>query len=539
MSTCHWCHVMNRESFNDEQVAKILNRYFVPIKVDREERPDIDKVYMEFSQALTGSGGWPLNVLATPEGKPFSTITYLPKNTKGRMIGIIDYAQKINNLWENEGESVLRESDLILEEVKRLSDKYTSGEISEDINKVGKEDLIKIYDRINGGFGTRPKFPMPQYILFLLGYGTYHEDRESLDMAENVLEKMYKGGIFDHIGYGFFRYSVDEKWLVPHFEKMLYDNALMSLVYTKAYEITGRSLYGEIAKKIFEFTIRDLRSPEGGFYSALDADSEGIEGKYYLFSREEIMDLLGDDWGEKFCTNYDISNMGNFEGLNIPNLIDQDLQDIDSSMDSMIDMISTYREMRIKPHRDEKILTSWNGLMIGSLAYCGKLFKDDFYINKAREAADFILEKSVDDEGNLLSICIDGESYNLGYLDDYSFFIYGLLQLWEALEDEYYLRKATELMEKMLEEFWDGEHGGFYFYGHNAEELILRPRDYYDGAIPSGNAFALLDILKLYRFTKEPKYRELTGKLIFSFGGDINKNPLGHLYSVIALNNMI
>ncbi len=440
-STCHWCHVMNRESFSDEEVAKVLNEYFIPIKVDREERPDIDKVYMEFSQAMTGSGGWPLNVVATPEGKPFSTVTYLPKNTRGRMIGIIDYGEKLNDLWEKEGKSILMKSNLILEEVKKLSNRYSSGDISEEINKDGKYDLAVIYDKVNGGFGTSPKFPMPQYILFLLAYGEYYEDKESMDMAEDTLEKMYKGGIFDHIGYGFFRYSVDEKWLVPHFEKMLYDNALMALTYTKAYEITGKSLYGEIAKKIFEFVIRDLLSSEGGFYSALDADSEGIEGKYYLFSKEEIMNLLGAEWGETFCNNYDISNLGNFQGLNIPNLINKNLQYIDLSLESMIDRIFIYREMRIKPHRDEKILTSWNGLMIGSLAYAGKILKEDFYVKKAREATNFILKKSIDHEGKLLSVYIDGQSYNLGYLDDYSFFIYGLLELFEVLEDKYYLNK--------------------------------------------------------------------------------------------------
>lgn len=530
---------MNRESFNDEEVAEVLNGYFIPIKVDREERPDIDKVYMEFSQALTGSGGWPLNVITTPEGKPFSTVTYLPKDTRGRMMGIMDYAQKINSLWKKERETVLKESNMILEEVKKISCEHVSGDIDETVFKDAAKSLMKIYDRVNGGFGTRPKFPMPQYILTLLGYGESHNDRESLNMAEDTLEKMYKGGIFDHIGYGFFRYSVDEKWLVPHFEKMLYDNALMALVYTKAYKLTDKQLYGEISKKIFEFVIRELLSDAGGFYSALDADSEGVEGKYYVFSREEIVNLLGDDLGYIFCTNYDISNIGNFEGSNIPNLIGKKLDDMDPSLESMIDMISTYREMRVRPHRDEKILTSWNGLMIGSLAYGGKLFKDDFYIKKAREAADFILENSIDLDGNLLSVYIDGGSYNLGYLDDYSFLIYGLLELYEALDDEHYLNKSKELMDKLLDEFWDREHGGFYFYGHNSEELVLRPKDYYDGAIPSGNAFALVDIFKLYRLTGDERYGELARKVIFSFGKDINESPLAHLYSIMAVNNII
>lgn len=542
-STCHWCHVMNRESFSDREVADILNKYFIPIKVDKEERPDIDKVYMEFSQAMTGGGGWPLNILATPEGRPFITITYLPKNSKRGMIGLIEYLNKIKDLWEYDYERIIRESRLIFEQVKKISSDIKEGDIDEEKINTAKEALKKIYDDVNGGFGNRPKFPMPQYLLYLLKYGDERRDELALEMAEKTLENMYKGGIFDHIGYGFFRYSTDEKWLVPHFEKMLYDNALLSLVYTKAYELTGKDLYKEVADKVFEFIIRDMISPEGGFYSALDADSEGAEGKFYLFSKKEIVNLLGEEWGETFTHNYDITEKGNFEGENIANLIGKDLKEVKSreniALDSMIDMLFTYREKRIKPHRDEKILTSWNGLMIGSLAYGGNLFDNKFYIKKAKEAADFILKNSIDKEGNLLSVNIGGKSYNLGYLDDYSFFIYGLLNLYKANGEEEYLEKAIKLMDKSLELFQDKEDSGMYFYSDISEELVLRPKDLYDGAIPSGVSFILIDLIKLYLITKEEKYSLKAREIVHSFGKNINENPLAHLYSIVSLGDFI
>ncbi len=542
-STCHWCHVMNRESFSDNDVADVLNKNFIPIKVDREERPDIDKVYMTFAEAMTGSGGWPLNVIATPGGKPFYIGTYFPKRTQNRMIGIIDLLNKLSTLWEKENTRVLDESTHILKEVKKFSDGSKAGDVEEGVFDKAKDTLEKLFDNKNGGFGSSPKFPMPQYLLFLLNYHEIKFDKSALNIVETTLEKMYKGGIFDHIGFGFFRYSVDDKWLVPHFEKMLYDNALMSLVYTKAYEITKKSFYKNIADKIFEFVIRDFLSNEGGYYSALDADTEGEEGKFYLFEYNEAIDILDEEWGTLFNKYYDITREGNFEGKNIPNLINVDIENMDfrdaTVLDSILQMLFTYREKRVKPHRDEKILTAWNGLMIGSLAYAGRLFENNFYIKKAKESADFIISKSIDEKGNLLSTHVDGESYNLGYLEDYAFFIYGLINLYKANLEEKYLDLAKKLTDDMLNIFGDKENKGLYFYGKNSERLILRPKEFYDGAIPSGNGLALIDLMSLFVLTGNEKYANIHKEMVHSFGESINMNPLAYLYSVISLNNFM
>lgn len=537
-STCHWCHVMNRESFSDKEVADILNNNFISIKVDREERPDIDKVYMEFSQAMTGSGGWPLNVVATPQGKPLTIFTYLPKDTQGKRIGIIDYLKEINRLWKEDKEELLQEASLILEEVENISALYRRGHIKEDINDLALKDLEIAFDIDHGGFGKSPKFPMPQYILYLLGLGERGNER-ALEMAETSLISMYKGGIFDHIGYGFFRYSTDEKWLVPHFEKMLYDNALLALSYTRAYDISGKDIYKEVADKTFEFIIRDFLSPEGGYYSALDAESEEEEGRYYLFTRDELVGLLDEDWGDLFSKSYDVSDHGNFEAKNIPNLIGKDLDSLDSSLQSMIDMLQTYREKRTMPHRDEKILSSWNGILIGSLAYASKVFTNNFYMKKAKAAADFIIESGLDKNYNLKGTYIDGESYNLGNLDDYSFFIYGLLNLYEYGGEEKYLNIAKKLMEKVFDDFKDEKEDGLYFTSQSSEKLVLRLKDYYDGATPSGTSFVLVDLIKLYKLSKDKEYMEMAKEIFQSFGDEVNDNPLAYLYSLIAYNNLI
>lgn len=542
-STCHWCHVMNRESFSDNEVADVLNKHFVAIKVDREERPDIDKVYMIFAEAMTGSAGWPLNVIATPDGKPFYIGTYFPKKTRNRMTGIIDLLNKLSTIWEKEHPRVLDESNHIFKEVKKYSNESKAGCVNGGIFDNVRDTLEKLFDEKHGGFGTSPKFPMPQYLLFLLNYHEIKYDETVLNIVEITLQKMFKGGIFDHIGYGFFRYSVDEKWLVPHFEKMLYDNALMSLVYAKAYEITKKNFYKEIAEKVYEFVIRDFLSDKGGFYSALDADTEGEEGKYYLFKYNEAIDILGEELGDLFNKYYDITMKGNFGGKNIPNLINVSLENMDfrdtTVLESIIQMLFTYREKRVKPHRDEKILTSWNGLMIGSLAYAGKLLENDFYIKKAKESADFIISKSIDDMGNLLSTHINGESYNLGFLDDYAFFIYGLLNVYRASNESKYLELAKKLADDMLEIFGDGGGKGLYFYGKDSEDLVLRPKEFYDGAIPSGNGFALIDLISLFVLTGDVKYANTHKEIIYSFGESININPLAYLYSVISLNNFM
>ena len=540
-STCRWCHNMNRESFQDEEVAEILNKYFIPIKVDREERPDLDKVYIYFAEALTGYAGWPLTVFLTPDKIPFYAGTYFPKRSQNNRIGLIELLNKIKDLWKERKEEIIKDSNNILEEVDKSFNRIRKGNIDEDIFYRTYKELENSFDETYGGFTKEPKFPLPQYILYLLIYGWNLNNEKALKMAEFTLESMYKGGLFDHVGFGFYRYSTDKKWLVPHFEKMLYDNALLGIAYTKVYEVTGKPLYKEVAEKIYKFVLGELLSDEGGFYSALDAETEGEEGKYYVFTYDEIIGLLGEELGEFYCKHYDITREGNFEGKNIPNLISKNLEDISKQdwavLDSLRDMILTYREERVKPHRDEKILTSWNGLMIASLAYGGKILNKELFIRKAKEAADFIIENSIDQEGKLLAIHIDGVSYNYGFLEDYAYFSLGLLTLYDVTGDEKYLSLAKKLVYDMLDLFWDDEDKAMFYYSQISESLILRPKDIYDGATPSGNSIAAMVLNKLYRILKDESLYEKHRELLMAYGKDLNENPTAHLYSLLALMN--
>lgn len=540
-STCRWCHNMNRESFQDEEVAEILNKYFIPIKVDREERPDLDKVYIYFAEALTGYAGWPLTVFLTPDKIPFYAGTYFPKRSQNNRIGLIELLNKIKDLWKERKEEIIKDSNNILEEVDKSFNRIRKGNIDEDIFYRTYKELENSFDETYGGFTKEPKFPLPQYILYLLIYGWNLNNEKALKMAEFTLESMYKGGLFDHVGFGFYRYSTDKKWLVPHFEKMLYDNALLGIAYTKVYEVTGKPLYKEVAEKIYKFVLGELLSDEGGFYSALDAETEGEEGKYYVFTYDEIIGLLGEELGEFYCKHYDITREGNFEGKNIPNLISKNLEDISKQdwavLDSLRDMILTYREERVKPHRDEKILTSWNGLMIASLAYGGKILNKDLFIRKAKEAADFIIENSIDQEGKLLAIHINGVSYNYGFLEDYAYFSLGLLTLYDVTGDEKYLSLAKKLVYDMLDLFWDDEDKAMFYYSQISESLILRPKDIYDGATPSGNSIAAMVLNKLYRILRDESLYEKHRELLMAYGKDLNENPTAHLYSLLALMN--
>ncbi|HHV25642.1 MAG TPA: thioredoxin domain-containing protein [Tissierellia bacterium] len=533
-STCHWCHVMAEESFEDEEVAELLNKYFIPIKVDREERPDIDEVYMTFAQALTGSGGWPLNVFTTPDGKPFYTGTYFPKKSSYRYTGLIEILNKMDDLWRESKDELIEESNRILNAIENSYLTYSKGKVGKTELEEAIEELKNTFDRIYGGFGRSPKFPIPQNIFLLLDYGVRNNDNESIYIAKVTLDSMYKGGIFDHVGFGFCRYSVDEKWLVPHFEKMLYDNALLGIAYSKTYGITRELMYKEIAEKIYEFVFRDMTSENGGFYSALDADSEGVEGKFYVWDYNEIIDVLGEKDGEFISSFYDITKLGNFEGKNIPNLIGKDLYFIDEGTFERVEGIRqklfNYREKRVHPHRDEKILTSWNGLMIASLAYSGRLLKKEEYINRAEKACNFILKNLSRKDGRLLSTYSKGEGYNLGLLPDYTFFTWGLIELYESTKNESYLEKALELNGDMLELFWDDKNGGLFLSGGDGEKLVIRPKSIYDGAIPSGNSIAALNMMKLFKITGNKSLKDRAEEILYVFGEEISKNPLSYAY---------
>ncbi|TEB07542.1 hypothetical protein Psch_01097 [Pelotomaculum schinkii] len=538
-STCHWCHVMERESFEDEEVAEILNKEYVAIKVDREERPDIDHIYMTVCQAMTGHGGWPLTVLMTPEKKPFFAGTYFPKKAGRGMPGLVDILTRVAESWEQQRDRVIKAGEEVVGAIQPRFDAVPEGEVGADVLDRAFKILRGIFDRQYGGFGRAPKFPTPHTLTFLLRYWKRSGEKQALSMVEKTLESMYRGGIYDHIGYGFSRYATDEKWLVPHFEKMLYDNALLAIAYTETYQVTGKELYAGLAKQIFTYVLRDMTSPEGGFYSAEDADSEGEEGKFYVWNPEEITAVLGDQDGKAFCRLYNITLGGNFEGRSIPNLIletpekfavelKMEKGEFTSYVENLRSKLFEARERRVHPYKDDKILTSWNGLMIAALARGGAALGEPLYTRAAVRAVDFIYRELRRSDGRLLARYRDGEPAFPAYLDDYAFLIWGLMELYETTFEAGYLRKGVELTRDTLKLFWDGESGGFFFYGEDAEQLIARSKELYDGAIPSGNSVMLLNLLRLARLTGDEELAEIAGKQISTFAGEVEKHPPGY-----------
>ena len=500
-SSCHWCHVIAHESFEDNEIAELLNRYFISIKVDKEERPDIDSVYMAVCQAFTGSGGWPTSIFMSAEQKPFFAGTYFPKTSRGGMIGLKELLIAIHEKWNNDRDSLLGESDKIIAHLNNAENTPENADLG--LTHSATAVYEHIYDNKNGGFGRAPKFPTPHNILFLLSYYERYKRNECLQMAEHTLMQMYRGGMFDHIGFGFCRYSTDKKFLVPHFEKMLYDNALLILAYCKAYNITKKTLYLEIAEKTADYILREMTSQEGGFYSAQDADSEGEEGKYYLFTPDEIIGVLGEKDGEAFNRHFDISNIGNFEGKNIPNLLSSD--PADKSFDTFLPQLVLYRKKRYSLHLDDKILTSWNSLMIAAMCELYLVSKKDIYLSTAQKAAAFIQKYLCKDDTLYVSFR-EGKCGVIGFLDDYAAYIFAMLSLYKATLDREYLKLAGRFCGKAISDFGDNT-GGFYLYGNNSEELILRPKETYDGAIPSGNSLMAYNLVRLSLITSDEKYK--------------------------------
>lgn len=465
-STCHWCHVMERESFEDLEVAKFFNENFVSIKVDREERPDVDSVYMTVCQAMTGSGGWPLTIFMTPEQKPFYAGTYFPKRSRVNNLGILDLGEYIIEKWKNEKDEILNATKTLenhLEDVfnvKGNNDRELSEEIFHDTYK----QLENFYDDIYGGFTKAPKFPTPHKIVYLLEYYKMFNEEKALNMATKTLDSMYKGGIFDHIGFGFSRYSTDDRWLVPHFEKMLYDNALLILAYLKCYEVSKREEYKEIALKVFDYIFRELLDKDGAFYCAEDADSEGVEGKYYVFTPLEIIDILGEEDGKYFNEYFGITKLGNFEGKNIPNLLNlKEPFKEDLRIELLRKKVLDYREKRVKPFKDDKILTSLNGLMLAALGKAYKVTNDKKYLEYGDRCINFLYKNMFNENGRLLARYRNGESKYLGYLDDYSFLAFGLINMYEASYNAKYLEKAINLTRSMIDIFFDRKTEAFIF----------------------------------------------------------------------------
>ena len=535
-STCHWCHVMSDESFEDDEVAALLNEHFISIKVDKEERPDIDTVYMTICQAATGHGGWPLTILMSPDAKPFYTATYIPKHTRYGIVGLIDLLSQIHQDWNSNQADMIETGNKITQVMKKdFQGRSYKSDVTKDLVNLAVTELKQRYDHDYGGFGNEPKFPTPHNLMFLLAYSYLESDEQSLFMVENTLTNMYKGGIYDHIGYGFSRYSTDAKWLVPHFEKMLYDNALLAISYLEAYQYTKKPLYKTIAAQILEYVRREMTDREGGFYSAQDADSEGIEGKYYVFKPEEITEALQNDDASFFCNYFNITKEGNFEGASIPNRIHaNELNPDNERVSRLCNYIYRYRRNRYKLHKDDKILTSWNSLMISAYAKAAIILQNNDYSDIAEWAVDFINTKLIDDKGTLYVRYREGEAANNGNLDDYAFFCQALLCVYDATFDIRYLKQAVDIADKMLLDFWDDINEGFFLIGNESEELIYRPKEVYDGAIPSGNSVAGYVLHKIAHITGNSKYSEYADKQLRFLAGQAINYPAGHCFSQLT-----
>ena len=553
-STCHWCHVMAHESFEDEQVAALLNDAFVCVKVDREERPDIDKVYMAACQMLTGQGGWPLTIIMTPDKEPFFAATYIAKKSRSDSIGLIDLIPRVAAAWLGNTERVRQSAAEIISSMQHIWNVSSEGELPRSIQEQTFNHLAGQFDEIFGGFGTAPKFPMPHQLLFLLRHGSRSGNPKAIRMVEKTLSAMAAGGIHDHLGGGFHRYSTDPRWLVPHFEKMLYDQALLSVAYTEAFQVTGNVFFRDVAEKIFAYVFRDLTSPEGGFYSAEDADSEGEEGKFYLWRQRELEEILLPDEVKLITYYYAVEPQGNytdelkggFTGHNIlyrqHSLTDLAAKlkmtesDLQQKATAIAGELFKHREKRIRPHRDDKITTDWNGLMIAALARAGRVYGNEVYRDAAAAAARFVLDNLRGKDGRLLHRWRDGEAAMPASLDDHAFFIWGLIEVYEATFDPQWLSAALSLNDDLTRYYWDEAGGAYYFTPADGEKLLLRQKELYDGAIPSGNAMACLNLIRLGKMTGRPELEERADRLLKSVAGAIRQMPGGCAQFMIALD---
>lgn len=543
-STCHWCHVMAHESFENEYVARLLNKDFISIKVDKEERPDIDSIYMSVCQAFTGSGGWPTSIFMTPDQKPFFAGTYFPLKSRHGLISFPDLLITVSGKWRTDRESLLSSAMQILSALKHEEHSFAeahAGNTKPSDQSVVLMDAAKAYylhsfDSQNGGFGSAPKFPAPHNLWFLLTQFEKENDPRLLEMTEKTLIQMYRGGLFDHIGYGFCRYSTDPYFLAPHFEKMLYDNALLILAYSKAFQITGNPLYLTVAQKTAQYVEREMTGPDGGFYCAQDADVAGEEGKYYLFDPEEIKVVLGDDRGMCFNRHYDITPGGNFEGKSIPNLLQT--PDYTESLDHLIPPLYEYRKRRYRLHRDDKMLTSWNALMIAALCCLYRVSKKGHYLTAAIRAQGFIEEQLC--RGDTLFVsCREDRHGAEGFLDDYAYEIFALLSLYDATLHSAYLDRALQFCRKTSEDFFDGKNGGFYLYSEKQESLILRPKEIYDGAMPSGNSMMAYNLVRLCMLTTDEKLSQMKNLQLRFLSAKAAAYPGGQAMFLTALSDEV
>ncbi len=573
-STCHWCHVMERESFENPEIAELLNRWFVSIKVDREEHPDVDHVYMRAVMTLAGQGGWPLTAFLTPDLKPFFGGTYVPPVRRGPLAGMHEILPAVADAWKNRRAEIATSADQLTASLQeRFARQASPHAISPELLDAAMNEAAAAFDAAHGGFGDAPKFPRSHELSFLLRYWARTGTGQALEMVTVTLDRLACGGIHDQLGGGFHRYATDAQWLVPHFEKMLYDQALLAMTYVEAYRVTKRADYAEVARGIFEYVLRDLAGPQGGFYSAEDADSEGEEGKFYVWTPEEVLRVLGQDDGALFNRFYGVTAEGNFEhGRSIlhveqpleafAKLKELDPQLLKPRLASCRKKLLADRELRVRPHRDDKILTSWNGLMIAALAYGGATLNEPRYLEAAQHAAEFILKTLVRDGGpfdsaqgrgeraprlglwpcsgqvlsevearakrvepRLLRRYRDGEALYPGTLEDYAFFTHGLFELYEASFDPRWLSQAKPWTARMIERFWDEEEGGFFLRGKDEPPLIVPSKELYDGATPSGNSMAVLVLARLGRLMADQHLESLSRRALDGFSQAIERAP--------------
>jgi uncharacterized protein YyaL (SSP411 family) len=553
-ATCHWCHVMEKESFEDETVARHLNDTFISIKVDREERPDIDAVYMAVCQMLTGSGGWPLNLFLTPDKKPFFAATYIPRKNRTGRAGLIELCQQVGNLWASQTDKVNSSAANIAATLDRAFTFSAADEPAESLLDHAFELAWQGYDSKFGGFEGAPKFPTPHRLLFLLRCYYRTGDTKALKMVEKTLTAMRWGGIWDHVGYGFHRYSTDAEWLLPHFEKMLYDQALIAQACLETYQITKDDVYAQTADEIFTYVLRDMTSAEGGFFSAEDADSEGEEGKFYVWTADEFRSLLGDEHSQVWEKILNLEPDGNFSdeatrqktGANILHL-DRPIEQWSEELHLKPEVLTTqwetireklfrYRKQRIHPLKDDKILADWNGLMIAAFSLGARILNNPEYARAAEKSTQFILTKMRDGRGRLFHRFRDGELAVEAQAADYAFLIYGLLNLYQATFNLAYAEEAAALQEKMLQDFWDPDSGGFFSTAHESEALPVRPKELYDGAIPSANSVSLLNLLWLARLTGDPKWDKHAHDHLRAFAGTVKAQPTAFTFFLLGVD---
>ena len=549
-STCHWCHVMEHESFEDPDIAALMNDAFVNIKVDREERPDIDNIYMTVCQMMTGRGGWPLTILMTPDAEPFWAGTYIPKEDRYGSVGMRSFIPQIKTAWVERRSEVLNASTQVTTRLKDFGTGQAGGQdLTAATLDAGYEQLAQRYDAAQGGFGSSPKFPTPHIILFLLRYWSRTGDEQALKMVEKTLDSMAQGGIYDHVGFGFHRYSTDARWFAPHFEKMLYDQALLIMAYAEGYQAIGKPAYKRIAGEIITYVFRDMTDDKGGFYSAEDADSEGIEGKFYLWSEEQIRALLDGDDAQLVIDVYGTDPSGNFaEEVDAANILflrrSFDIiaaergvteAELRARLERIRVVLFDERKKRIHPYKDDKVLTDWNGLMIAALAKAGRAFDDADYTKAAASAAEFI-KKNMTRDDELLHRYRNGVAGIDANADDYAFLIWGLIELYEATFDIEYLQDAVSWNKLFIDRFWDENNGGLFFTPDDGEELLVRMKEVYDGAVPSGNSVAMLNFIRLGRMTADTDLENRAAAIGRAFHEDVNRGPSAHTLLLSALD---